>query len=197
MAAVAEGLRAGRVTYTDSWLQDCVFYVANNHILLACFFAHPDHPNPRLQRSLLLFASLTFAFFITAWLKAFVPWELANVLLSVTVGTFLQLLFDVPFSMLAACPCAHKSLPEAVQGICKGISIACLSCHSCCGLIYALVGVLMLMISPAATVDGVFDLFVQTKASAFITAIPFTILTYSILRRCEDGQRRAAGYSMA
>ena len=100
---MAEALAAGRVVYTESWWRDCFFYICNNHVLLSVFCAHPEHPYSRCRRLLVLLNSLCFAFFLTAILHAVVPFELAQGFLEATLGTVLQVIFDLPSSMMGSC----------------------------------------------------------------------------------------------
>ena len=186
-----EALRSGRVTFTHGaggWLQDCIFYLCNNHILLAVFLAHPAHPYPRMQRGMVLFNSLAFAFFVTAVLHALIPAEVRG-LLHLTLGTVLQLLFDVPASMLGTCPCAHRALPEVVQNACRGTALCCLSLHTCLAVVFAVVGAGFLALTSllGRDDDAVWDGFIQTKASAFASAVPTAVFIYALLRQCEAG----------
>ena len=184
-----EALEQGRVTFTPSWLRDCAFYLANNHVLLAVFLAHPAHPYGRLQRGLVLFNSVAFAFFITAVLHAAVPLDLARTAVHATLGTVLQLLFDLPASMLGTCPCAHRCLPPPVQGCCRGVALMCLSCHTCMALVLGLLGAGALAVNQLFAGEGdselVWDRFLQTKRDAFVAALPWAIIMYALLRACE------------
>lgn len=206
--SMREALESGRVTYTRSWLRDCCFYLCNNHILLSVFLAHPEHPYGRLQRGLVLFNSLAFAFFITAVLNAVVPVDLLRAALHVTIGTLLQLAFDLPASMLGTCPCAHKALPSCVQGCCRSVALACLACHTCMAFLLGLLGALALAITSIGSVvnssetsDLVWDNFVNSKLNAFVGAVPWLCVTYALLRWCEanDGGKAVplvAGHEM-
>ena len=150
--ATAETLASGMVTYTPGpfgWARDCVFYLMNNHLLLSVFFAHPLHPYPRGRRGVVLFNSLAFGFFITGTLHAFLPasegvGSIARSTLQATIGTVLQLAFDVPASMFGQCPCAHQALPSGVQGFCRGVATCCLSLHTCAAIVLTLVSLLLL-----------------------------------------------------
>ena len=90
-----------------------------------------------------------------------------------------------------SCPCAHASLPVAVQNLCRAVAVACLSCHACMAFIFALVGAALLALLPSD--DRVWDAFVHTKTSAFVSAIPTAVLMYALLRQCEAGEMRARG----
>ena len=186
-------LASGRVTYTDSWIRDGLFYLCNNHVLLAVFLAHPEHPYGRLQRGLVLLDSLAFAFFITAVLHSLIPLEMARSALHVTLGTLLQLAFDVPSSMLGTCPCAHRALPDFLQGCCRGVALVCLSVHTCASLIFALLGAgLLAFVGMLGGTNGdvVWHGFVETKLNAFAAALPTAVLMYALVRKCEAGGPR-------
>ena len=182
-------IASGRVTYTANWLQDCVFYLCNNHVLLAVFFAHADHPYGRLQRGLVLFNSVAFAFFITSVLEAAMLIDAVRGILKLSVGMVLQLLFDVPASMLGTCPCAHSCLPPPIQAVCKGAAMLCLSLHTCIAVVLAFLGFGAMAVNAlfGGDVDSqlVWDSFVQTKVSAWVSAVPTAILMFMLLRECE------------
>jgi len=189
---IRDALESGRVTFSASWPRDCIFYLCNNHILLSVFFAHEKHPYGKVQRGLVLFNSLSFAYFITAVLHVFVPNDLARGAIGITLGTILQLLFDLPASMLGTCPCAHGCFPPFVQGTCRGFALACLSLHTCASFIFGLLGAGALAAGHLLTNDEtmpqvVWDNFVASKTNAFIGAVPWNVITYAILRQCEVG----------
>ena len=191
-----DALATGRVTFTDSWLRDCLFYICNNHVLLSVFLAHPEHPYPRLQRGLVLFNSLSFAFFVTAVLHVFVPLDIARAALHATIGTLLQLAFDIPASMLGTCPCAHPCLPPLVRGCCRGCALAFLSVHTIATCVFALLGVVVLSVSTLfGDVDAalVWDGFLETKLNAFVGALPWAVLVYALVRQCEAADHRVRG----
>lgn len=187
-------LRDGLITYTPGpagWIKDCAFYLCNNHILLAAFLAHPLHPYPRQSRAVVLFNSLAFGFFVTGVLHVILPAEegvgaIARATLQVTIGTLLQLLFDVPASLMATCPCAHRSLPGGVQGFCRGVATCCLSLHTCLAVLLTLLSLLLL--SFGGNTDAVAAGFLTTKLNAFVGTVPTAILIYAVLRQCESGQ---------
>ena len=188
---IGEALEAGRVTYTSSWLRDAIFYLANTHVLLSVFFAHPAHPYNHCRRFLMLINSLSFGFFITAVLHALVPWGPAQSILAATVGIVAQLIFDAPASILASCCCAgaaaQRCLPAPIVVCFRFISFMLLSLHCCMGVVYALLGALLLTAMPSAEVGTVWASFQETKVAAFVVAVPFGLLSYALLRQCERG----------
>ena len=146
--------------------------------------------------------SLAFAFFITAVLDCLIPLEMARSALHVTLGTLLQLAFDVPSSMLGTCPCAHRALPDFVQGCCRGVALVCLSVHTCASLIFALLGAgLLAFVGMLGGTNGdvVWHGFVETKLNAFVAALPTAVLMYALVRKCEAGGPRVleAGHAGA
>lgn len=181
-----DAVLSGRVIVTDSWVADAIFYLANNHVLLSVVFAHPSHPYSRCRRLLVLLNSLSFAFFVTAVLHALIPFDPAVAVLELTVGTVLQILFDVPASLLGTCPCARsQALPPSVRLCCQCVSMSCLSCHFCASVLFALLGAVLLAVSAAATFSEVQEQFVSTKVASFVGAVPTTILIYAVLREWE------------
>ena len=197
-----ETLGAGRVTYTPGhigWFKDFGFYLSNNHVLLAAFLAHPLHPYPRGSRAIVLFNSLAFGFFITGMLRVIIPAQegvgaIARSTLQATAGTILQLLFDIPASLIATCPCAHKSLPGLVQVCCRGAASCCLSVHTCLAVLLTLLSLLLLTFG--GNTDEVWSEYSTTKANAFIGAVPSALVIYAVLRQCEAGEARANGTGM-
>lgn len=197
-----ETLGAGRVTYTPGhigWFKDFGFYLSNNHVLLAAFLAHPLHPYPRGSRAIVLFNSLAFGFFITGILRVIIPAQegvgaIARSTLQATAGTILQLLFDIPASLIATCPCAHKSLPGLVQVCCRGAASCCLSVHTCLAVLLTLLSLLLLTFG--GNTDEVWSEYSTTKANAFIGAVPSALVIYAVLRQCEAGEARANGTGM-
>ena len=185
-----EALGNGRVTFSSSWIGDAFFYLCNNHVLLSVLLSHPEHPYGKIQRGLVLFNSLCFAYFITGLLNALVLNEMARGVLMMTMGTALQLLFDVPSSMLGTCPCAHPSLPGFVQGTCRGVALACLSCHTCASCIFGVLGGVVLLaghLFNAVDPQVVWDQFLITKLNAFVGAVPWALLIFAVFRQCERG----------
>ena len=187
--SMAEALASGRVTFTNSWVQDAIFYVGNTHVLLSICFAHPAHPYSRCRRLLVLINSLSFAFFITAVLHALIPVAFAQSLLQATVGTILQLLFDLPVMLVGSCACANNAcLPAPVRAVCQCASMVVLYLHCCQGILYAVLGAMLLVIIPSAHVADVWIELQTTKMAAFLWAIPTGLLLYALLRRCERSQ---------
>ena len=76
---------------------------------------------------------MAFAFF-TALLHAIIPFELGVSVLQATLGTVLQLLHDLPASMVGTCPCAHPCLPGPVRACCNCLSLATLGLQCCLGV---------------------------------------------------------------
>ena len=144
----------------------------------------------------MLFNSLAFGFFITGFLHAILPAEegaaaVARQALQATVGTALQLVWDIIASMMATCPCAHRSLPGVVQSFCKGIAACCLSVHSCLAVLLTLISLILLGFEGSR--DEVFETFITTKISSFIGTIPSAIVIYGVMRKCEGGAAKGAG----
>ena len=185
-AWMADALASGRVVYTSSWWRDAAFYLANNHVLLSICCAHPLHPFSRCRRALVLVNSVTFGFFIEAALHSLLPFDPIVATFRLTLGVLLQLAFDLPAALLGTCPCA-RCLPEPFGQWLRCVSMGCLACHCCQGLLYAFLGLVLLLISPLATPDGVWRAFVATKEAAFVVAIPTTLIVYALLRECERG----------
>ena len=145
---VVEALERGQLHWPpNSWAEDFVFFVCNNHVLLSVVFAHPAHPYTRTRRLLVLLNSLFFAFFVVALLEANVPDPAARAVLLLTVGTVLQLVWDLPTGAIGTCPCANlPCLPPPAKRACRSCSFCCLSCRGCYACLFALAGVLLLQV---------------------------------------------------
>lgn len=145
--------KEGKVYFPpNSWLEDCLFYLRNTHVLLAVFLAHPAHPFPRKRRALVLISSLAFAFFITSLLKGTGLAKLGPVSI---VGAILQLFWDVPGSMLGTCPCASTPmLPVWLRKCCESASFCCLMCHFLFGLLYIALACILLSVLPGENLNS-------------------------------------------
>lgn len=113
-------LLRGQVSFPpNGWITDWWFYLKNNHVLVSCLLAHPAHPYTRQRRLLVLLNSLSFAFFVTALLSTLIPGGVLRTATLLVWGTLLQLLWDVPASLLGTCACAHMAcLPTPVRRCC-------------------------------------------------------------------------------
>lgn len=143
-------LKEGKVRFPpNSWLEDCLFYICNNHVLLSICFAHPAHPLSRKRRLLVLGNSLAFAFFTTCVVRGLFGFhDLAQTAASV-LGAILQLVWDLPGAMLGSCVCVNMpALPIWLRRCCGCASLVCLSCHLLFGLVYASIGALLLLALP-------------------------------------------------
>ena len=180
----------GVATYTDSWMRDCLFYLCNNHVLLAVALAHPLHPFSRSRRLMVLANSLSFGFFISGALHMLLTKEGSNsraarVLVETTAGTLLQLAFDIPAGLLGTCPCAHRALPSLVQQGCTALAAAFLSLHLWCGRVFVLVTVVLIAVVPATSLVEIWTAYLTSKTSAFFWLIPSTVVVYALIRTCE------------
>ena len=185
-------LSSGRATWSKSWSADMLFYLSNNDVLLSAFLAHPAHPFSRTRRTLTLFTSLAFAFWLTAIFNLLIPIELARTFVRLTLGTLLQLVYDFQVATLGSCVCSSlsgssSSIGRSVAHLCQFFSFMWLTCHTCLGLCYALIGLLLLALQrdPHAVILD----FVRSKMLAFAAAIPTGILSYALRRECERGAR--------
>ena len=166
LAPMTAAMRDGRVHFEpNGWNADCLFYLSNNHVLASIAFAHSSHPVSKKRRVLVLVNSLSFAFFLVALAAAILPHQLrTNV---VVVSALLQLAWDVPGAMLGTCPCASTpALPLLMRRTCGYVSLACLTCHLLLGLVYALLGALMLLFLPWVDLGAVASGFVTSKVCA-------------------------------
>uniref|UniRef100_A0A7S4ERL6 Uncharacterized protein n=1 Tax=Chrysotila carterae TaxID=13221 RepID=A0A7S4ERL6_CHRCT len=182
-----EALVHGRVHYWENnFGQDFFFYLSNNHILLSVICAHPLHPYNKIRRLLVLLNSLSFAFFIVAACTVVAPNEAIQSLLIGVVGTVLQLAWDIPTSMLGTCACANaKCLPRRLADACRTASLVLVSCHLCMGLVFFILGVALVNAVRGAEPDHIVHDFVESKLTAFASAVPTMLVIFAILRHCE------------
>lgn len=217
-SVVQERMRKGLVISVlpdgpHGFLADLKFYLNNNHMLLWAFAAHPAHPYPPQRRRLVLLNSLAFCFFITSVLFLAVgrtahvdgndTWRFEKKLEQgaeglrhlpllrhwpTTLSVMLQLIWDVPGSLLGSCPCARSGMPTALRKPCGFGMLCCLACHLL-GILYGVVGVLLLwLLGPGWSNAAVFEflsLFVRSKTLAFLLALPASSGIF-ILLRCHE-----------
>lgn len=177
-------------------MQDFVFYLANNHALLLCFFSHPRHPFSRTRALLVLLNSLTFGFFVSAVL-ALVPFAPLQSVLAFTVGTLAQIAWDVPAAMLGRCACAHVG-PRLTRRCCGALAFALLALHTCIGVVWALLGLALVGWLPSfprhavgrSGVGAVLDHFVSTKLAAWAWAVPAMAAVFALVRSWEQRETR-------
>lgn len=73
---VAFDLLLGRVHFSDSWTEDYVFHLKNNHPFLGIFLCHPDHPYRKWRRLVVLLSTTLVSLILTALAKALMPkWQ--------------------------------------------------------------------------------------------------------------------------
>lgn len=187
-------LRAGRVSFPpNSWSTDCLFYLQNNHILLAVSFSHPLHPMSKCRRVLMLLSSLSFAFFLSTLSAIADPLNhgLITSMVTTLVSALLQVAWDVPGGMLAGCPClALSGLPVWLRRGCGCVSFYCLSCHMLIGMLYAFVGAVLLLLWPWTDLNTVYDRFAASKLLSFLLAVPINIVVFTFQREWELSQPR-------
>ena len=149
-----EMLRQGRVHFApNGWWSDFFFYLAQNHVLLAAFFAHPEHPYSSVRRMLVLLSSVAWAYFLCGLFFVLFPYGPVRLLVTVTIGTVLQLAWDLPNGMLGSCACAeYGCLPAACRRFCRCFSFAVLSGRFVVSFLFALIGFILLGVSHAAEV---------------------------------------------
>mmetsp|Transcript_46526 Transcript_46526/g.76907 ORF Transcript_46526/g.76907 Transcript_46526/m.76907 type:complete len:216 (-) Transcript_46526:34-681(-) len=189
--ATAEALAAGQVHFPpNGFWDDFFFYVANNHIVLSIFFAHPAHPYTRWRRFFVLLNSLCFAFLVVAVVQSMLGGGIAGQLLGLTVGTVLQLCWDLPTSMLGQCSCANaRCLPKTIRVCFRFVSFALIVCRTVLAIIFALLGMLLVVIWPHVELSRVATDFGSSKMFAFVSALPFMLVIFIVLRHCEMASR--------
>ena len=205
LAPITAALKEGRVHFnTNNWAQDCLFYLKNNHVLLSTCFAHPAHPFSRNRRVLVLANSLAFAFFITCALHAVGLWnqlradQLATRVIAPVVGALLQLVWDLPGAMLGSCVCAScAEFPVWLRSCCGFSSLVCLTCHLLLGLVYAIVGALLLLVLPWVRIEDVVQEFATSKLLSFLLAVPLNVFIFALLRHWELTEHKAPTCSHA
>jgi len=188
----------------NTTLQDFIFYLNNNHILLSVCLAHRLHPHSAKRRGFILINSVSFAFFLTSIFAAFsadsgwIPqdYELTRKSLSMltdwplTTNTLLQLAWDVPGSMLAICPCARlPTLSACFRRACGYALFACLACHLLLGVVYGALGTLLLMLFGPVfgkiALQDFLTMLCYSKGLAFLIALPVNAIVFALLLRHE------------
>ena len=212
-SAAFEGARfqMGRVaSKPPDLIHDLVFYLRNNHMLLAAFTAHSSHPYGVQRRRLLLLNSVGFAFFITCLaqslgggctassecvsnrrnreqLREVIGAPVVALLrdFPTTLSVLLQLLWDVPQASMGICHCA-KHGPCRKQ--CGRGMLACFICNLL-GVVYAIAATTLLFIFAKVLgiveVSDVMLLLLMSKALAFLYAIPMSAAIFALLWRAE------------
>ena len=102
------------------------------------------------------------------------------------VGGVLQLVWDLPGAMLGSCVCAScAEFPVWLRSCCGFSSLVCLTCHLLLGLVYAIVGALLLLVLPWVRIDHVVRDFAASKLISFVLAVPLNMLIFALLRHWE------------
>eukprot|EP01038_Epipyxis_sp_PR26KG_P008672 gene8672-11715_t len=84
-------------------LEDLFRLVANHHALFSMILADDEHPNSRIKRRFLFFATSCFSYCLSAF---FAPINgIASVLVSLFIISPIQLVINKLFFTLAVCPC--------------------------------------------------------------------------------------------
>ncbi len=107
--------KRGDVKFSGFFWQDFVFYLQNNHVLLAICFAHPENPFNNVARLLAFITSLVFGLILacisitnTSSSKSFYLRLFLNTIIFVVVQAF----FDINAQYINTCECIrHKGMP--------------------------------------------------------------------------------------
>lgn len=91
-------------------IEDCMYYVFNNHGMISCICCETDHPYSRVERMFAQFALGCLTFFGTSVVNSYNFSDVENNLWNVLFIGFLNFLLTNVFQILFACSCVfHQS----------------------------------------------------------------------------------------
>ncbi|MES1906912.1 MAG: hypothetical protein MHM6MM_000136 [Cercozoa sp. M6MM] len=99
----------GRVIWTEFIPFDFLIYLANNHALLGCWFAHRAHPFSRKERGVVLFCSLFLSFAIAVYSYRLGSDDNSTALLYAMLFSAATMFYSSAMKFFASCPCVQST----------------------------------------------------------------------------------------
>ena len=115
LSRMEKKLTRGDTRFTESWWGDFIFYMQNNHVVLAIFLGHKENPFSGSPRLIALFSSNVYAIFLAIC----ITYERDNrtrLILEYTLVVALQSLYDLEVQYLTTCSCFHREgVPDFIR----------------------------------------------------------------------------------
>ena len=105
--------------WSQDWKLDLWLHMKNNHILLALFMAHPDHPFSPRERQVGLAISLIVGYGLALLFDSVCQTKTASLVVNLCVAAIVQTFVDTIYAAVATCACLQEGVPSCVKKCCE------------------------------------------------------------------------------